>query len=102
MRLMRNSATLSSTTEYRKGAPTSHISMLEFLEQLDTEYNRINNLGRWVKKDDSQVLALTSTISTLHSQLSSFMTKYKLFHALIANPTLQPTPSLATIKYRVV
>jgi hypothetical protein len=63
-------------------------------DQLDTEYNRINNLGRWVKKDDSQVLALTSMISTLQSQLSSLTTQYKSLHALIANPTLQqPTPS---------
>jgi hypothetical protein len=51
-----------------------------------------------VKKDDSQVLALTSMISTLHSQLSSLMTQYKSLHALIASPTLQPTPSLAKEK----
>jgi hypothetical protein len=86
-------------TEYRKGGPTSRISMFELLDQLDTEYNCINNLGRWVKKDDSQVLALTSTISTLQSQLSSLMTQYKSLHALLANPTLQqPTPSPAKDK----
>jgi hypothetical protein len=37
-------------TDYRKGGATTKMSMLELLEQLDTEYNRINNLGRWTKK----------------------------------------------------
>jgi hypothetical protein len=73
--------------------------MLELLEKLDTELNCINNLGWWVKKDDSQLLALTSTISTLQSQISSLKSQYKLLHALIANPTLQqPTPSPAKDK----
>jgi hypothetical protein len=32
-------------TDYRKGSPTKSLSMLDLLEKLDTEYNRINNLG---------------------------------------------------------
>ena len=37
-------------TDYLKGGPTKQLSMLDLLDKLDTEYNRINNLGRWVRK----------------------------------------------------
>jgi len=57
--------------DYRKGGPMRSMSMLELLDQLDIEYTRINNLGQWVKKDDSRILALMATISTLQTQLST-------------------------------
>jgi hypothetical protein len=79
-------------TDYRKGGPTTNISMLELLQQLDSEYNRIINLGRWLKKDDSQVLALTTTISTLQLQLSSLTTRYNSLHALVAQSSVLPPP----------
>ncbi len=31
--------------DYRKGGPTKSLSMLDLLDQLDTEYNHINKLG---------------------------------------------------------
>jgi hypothetical protein len=77
-------------TDYRKGGPTTEMSMLELLEQLDTEYNRINNLGRWTKKEDSQVLALNVTISALQSQLSSLTSRYNNLHALVAQSSAPP------------
>jgi hypothetical protein len=70
--------------DYRKGGATRSLSMLDLLDQLDLEYNRINNLGRWTKKEDSHVLALTATISTLQSKLSSLQTQYSSLHALVA------------------
>lgn len=66
-------------TDYRKGGPTTH--HVRTSEQLDAECYRKTNLGHWVKKDDSQVLALTATISTLQSQLSSLMSQYNNLHA---------------------
>jgi len=79
--------------DYRKGSPTSSMSMQELLNQLNMEYNRINDLGRWVKKDDSRVLALMATISTLQTQLSSLKNQYSSLHALIAQKTPTPTPT---------
>ncbi len=58
-------------TDYRKGGPTKSISMLDLLEQLDTEYNRINNLGQWVKKEDTQIFSLSTALQAVHSKLSS-------------------------------
>jgi hypothetical protein len=80
-------------SDYRKGAPTTKLSMLELLELLDTEYNRINNLGHWIKKEDSQVLALNVTISNLQSQLSSLMSRYNSLHALVTQSSIPPPPT---------
>jgi hypothetical protein len=57
--------------DYRAGGRAKSYTMLELLDKLDGEYNRINNLGRWIKREDPQVLALTATISSLQSQLST-------------------------------
>jgi hypothetical protein len=46
--------------DYRAGGPTDSLTMLEKIDKFDGEYNRINNLGRWVKHEDPQVLALTA------------------------------------------
>jgi len=69
--------------DYRAGGPTKSLTMLELLDKLDGEYNRINNLGRWVKREDPQVLALTATISTLQSQLSTLKGQYLQENLLI-------------------
>jgi hypothetical protein len=81
-------------TDYRKGGPTKQLSMLDLLDKLDTEYNRINNLGRWIRKEDPHILALTASLNTLQSQFSSLQGRYQ---ALIASkeaspPTPTPTP----------
>jgi hypothetical protein len=68
-------------SDYRKGGPTKQLSMLDLLDKLDTEYNRINNLGRWTKEEDPHLLALTASLQTLQSQFSSLTTKYQ---ALVA------------------
>jgi hypothetical protein len=62
---------ISLYTDYRNGGPTKHLTLLELLDKLDAEYNRINNLGRWIKKEDPHVLALTATISNLQSTINS-------------------------------
>jgi hypothetical protein len=84
-------------TDYRNGGATKHLTMLELLDKLNAEYNRINNLGRWIKKEDPQVLALTATISNLQSQLSTIKGQYGSLQALIAkSTTTTPTPPLPT------
>ncbi len=82
-------------TDYRNGGPTKNITMLELLDKLDAQYNRINNLSCWIKKGDPQVLSLTATISNLQSQLSFIKNKYGSLQALIAKTTSTnpPTPS---------
>ncbi len=82
-------------TDYRKGGPTKQLSMLDLLDKLDTEYNRINNLGRWVRKEDPQILTLTASLQTLQGQFSSLQGRYQ---ALIASKdtsssTPMPTPT---------
>jgi hypothetical protein len=69
--------------------------MLELLDKIDGEYNRINNLGHWIKHEDPQVLALTATISTLQSQLSTLKGQYGSLQALVAKTMLPgPTPTM--------
>jgi hypothetical protein len=60
---------------------------LDLLDQLDTEYTRINNLGRWTRKEDLQILALTTSLQTLQNQFSSL---HGCYMALIAS---KDTPS---------
>jgi hypothetical protein len=77
-------------TDYRKGGLTKQLSMLDLLDKLDTEYNRINNLSSWVRKEDPHILALTALLNTLQSQFSSLQDRYQ---ALIASKeALPPTP----------
>jgi hypothetical protein len=56
---------------YRAGGPTKSISILDLLDKFDVEYTRINNLSRWTKRENPQILALTATISNLQSKLSN-------------------------------
>lgn len=74
--------------DFRNNGPTKSLSMLQLLDKLDLEYNRINNLGRWIKREDPQVLALTANLQTLQSQFSTLQTQYS---ALMAK-TSQPPP----------
>jgi hypothetical protein len=78
-------------TDYRKGGPTKHLSMVDLRDQLDTEYNRINNLGLWVKKNNNQILALTASLHHMKSQLSSLQTRYAAFMASKDPPMPNPT-----------
>jgi hypothetical protein len=85
--------------DYRAGGCTKSLTMLELLDKLDGEYNRINNLGCWIKHVDPQVLALTATISNLQSQLSTLKGQYSSLQAFIAKSTLPPpTPTPTAIK----
>jgi hypothetical protein len=84
-------------TDYRKGGPTKHMAMLDLLDKLDNEYNRINNLGRWTKKEDSQILALTASFQDLQHKFSSLQGRYSSLQALVASKETQvpsPTPPL--------
>jgi hypothetical protein len=77
-------------TDYRKGGPTKSLSMLDLLDLLDNEYTRINNLGRWHRKEDTQILALTASLQNLQSQLSSLHNRYM---ALLASKNTPPPPT---------
>jgi hypothetical protein len=82
-------------TDYHKGGPTKSLAMLDLLDLLDKEYTRINNLGHWQRKDDSQILALTASLQALQGQFSSLQHRYT---ALVAskNTPPPPTPNLTT------
>jgi hypothetical protein len=45
--------------------------MLELLDKLDVEYNHINNLGCWTKKEDPQILALLSSFESLQTKFTA-------------------------------
>ena len=63
--------------EYRTDGPASKYSMLELLDKLDAEYERIAALGRWSKEkpQDSEIIALTAELSTLKILLANLATK---------------------------
>jgi hypothetical protein len=67
--------------------------MLDLLDKLDTEYNRINNLGRWVRKEDPQILALTASLQTLQGQFSSLQGRYQALITSKDTPSPTPTPT---------
>jgi hypothetical protein len=62
---------INKYTEYRNGGPAKYWSMLDLLDRLDSEYARINALGRWEKGKNAEILALTAQISTLQKKISS-------------------------------
>jgi hypothetical protein len=65
--------------------------MLQLLDKLDCKYKRIQILGRWERKKDPEILALTATISSLKAELSSFKHNY----AQLAKTTsdIKPPPT---------
>jgi hypothetical protein len=71
-------------SDYRAGLPTKNFFSLELLDKFDAKYNRINNLSRWTKRENLQILGLTATISNLQSQLSNVTKQYGSLQALIA------------------
>jgi hypothetical protein len=62
---------ISLYSNYRNNWPTKTLPLLDLLDKLDLEYNRLQNLGRWIKKKDSQLLALMSSFETLQTILLS-------------------------------
>jgi hypothetical protein len=76
-------------TDYRNDGPTKSLTMLQLLDKLDSEYKRIHILRRWERKQDPEILALTATISSLKSELSTFKSNYALL--VKANTSNNPT-----------
>jgi len=78
-------------TDFRADDPTKNLTMLQLLDKLDCEYKRIQILGRWERKKDPEILALTATISSLKTELSSFKHNY----AQLAKTTsdIKPPPT---------
>jgi hypothetical protein len=75
-------------TDYRNNGPTKSLTMLQLLDKLDIEYKPIHTLGRWERKQTSEILALTATISALQSELSSIKSNY----AMLAKANSSTTP----------
>jgi len=87
---------ISLYSDYRNNGPTKSLSLLDLLDKLDLEYNRLQNLGRWTKKEDSQLLALMSSFESLQTKFSSLQTKYSSLQAQIASKisdNVLPPPS---------
>jgi hypothetical protein len=76
-------------TDYRNDSPTKSLTMLQLLDKLDSEYKHIHILGRWERKQDPEILALTATISSLKSELSTFKSNYAVLAK--ANNSNNPT-----------
>jgi hypothetical protein len=82
-------------SDYRSDGPTKQLTMLQLLDKFDIEYKRLETLGRWEKKKDPEILALTATISNLQAQLSTVKTQYAMIAKLRqpSNTTPTGTPS---------
>jgi hypothetical protein len=89
---------ISLYSDYRSGGPTYSLSMLKLLDKLHGEYKRINNLGRWTKCNDPQILALTSTISTLQLQLTTLKGQYGALQAFDSKAKLTSTSDASSTK----
>jgi hypothetical protein len=79
---------ISLYSDYRSGGPTYSLSMLELLDKLDGEYNHINNYA--------QILALTSTISSLQTQLTTLKGQYGTLQAFVSKGKLPTPPDSST------
>jgi hypothetical protein len=75
--------------DFHNNGTTKSLSMLQLLDKLDLDYNRINNLGHWIKRDDPQVLALTASLSTLQTQFSTLKNQYQASVATSNQPQPQ-------------
>lgn len=75
---------ISLYSDFKNGGPTKHISMLDLLDKLDIEYNRLNNLNRWTKKEDTQMLALLSSFKSLQTKFNNLHRKYSSLQASIS------------------
>ena len=56
--------------EYRNDGPAKSLTMLELLDELDNEYNRIKALNRWVPKENTEIIALTAEVSKLKATIT--------------------------------
>jgi hypothetical protein len=56
--------------EYRNGGKAQSWTMLELLDRLDVEYNRIFSLGRWETGKNAEILALTAQIASLTQSMA--------------------------------
>jgi len=77
-------------TDYHLDGPTKQFSMLQLLDKFDMEYKQLETLGRWERKKDPEILALTATISNLQAQLSNLKTQQAMI-AKTSNPNPNPT-----------
>jgi hypothetical protein len=84
-------------SDYCKGSPTKSLPMLDLLDQFDTEYTRINNLGRWNNKENPQILALTASLQQLQGQFSSLQNRY-ITLITSKDTSLTPTPTPTATK----
>lgn len=65
-------------------APNKEIVSL-YTDCRKSEYNHINNLGHWVKKEDTQILALTASLQYLQSKSTRLQSRYSSLQALVAS-----------------
>jgi hypothetical protein len=72
--------------KFWKHGPTASPSLLDLLDDLDAEYSKINNLGRWKTPKDSQLLALMANFSHLQKECTSLK-------ALLAAKDIKPPPT---------
>ena len=75
--------------EWRSGGPAKSWSILELLDNLDREYNRIRALGRWESDKNAEILALTAQLAIQSTQLANLTTSMAL---LSATPTAFQAP----------
>jgi hypothetical protein len=72
--------------------------MLDLLDKLDYEYNRLSNLGRWIKKDDNRILALITSLNDMKTKYNTLQGNYSSLQALVAstspNTPIQPQAQL--------
>ncbi len=77
---------------FRNNGPMRSLHILDLLDQLNTEYTRINNLGRWSKQEDPQILALMASFKNLQANYSSLQKECTSLHAYITTKD-KPTPT---------
>lgn len=65
----------------------------ELLDKFNQEYNRLQNLGCWIEKEDSKMLALVSSFETLQDQFSSLQSKYSALQAQLTKKTSDTPPT---------
>jgi hypothetical protein len=79
-------------TDFRNNGPTRSLSLLDLLDQLDTEYTRICNLGRWNRQENPQVLALIANLNSLQANYSNLQKECVSLRSLVTSKD-KPQPS---------
>ncbi len=57
--------------KFCKHGPTHSSLLLDLLDELDTEYTRISNLGHWRSQENSQLLVLMVNFANLQKECGS-------------------------------